>query len=44
MPRPVGWKPLSYTKIAEICGRLTMGGCRNQVARELGVDVHTSIT
>lgn len=36
MPRPTGWKPLSYTTIAQICGRLILGHDRRAIERECG--------
>lgn len=34
MPRPVGWKPLSYTMIAHICGRIIRGDQPVEIARD----------
>lgn len=36
MPRPTGWKPLSYTTIAKICGRLVLGDAPSTVAKAAG--------
>lgn len=41
MPRPKGWKPLSYTVIAQICGQIVLGKRRAEIARTFGVQPHT---
>lgn len=38
MPRPSGWKPLSYTVIAHICGRIIRGDQPAEIARDHRID------
>lgn len=41
MPRPKGWKPLNYTTLATICGRLVRGDPYGDIVRDHGIQICT---